>query len=96
VTFRVEAANAQALQGWTVTVDELNATLGLAGPDGLTTAVRLTCPEKRFVELITTVEVDDLPGRRVRVLGLALTPIVGATFDFLHAVTGWISHPEKE
>lgn len=65
------------------------------GPDGETVAVRETDAVKRLVELIVILEIDDLPGRVVRAFGLAPTEKLGGVFDFLQAVRGCISHPEK-
>jgi hypothetical protein len=73
VTVNVELAIPHWLQGGTLTVDGRKVAVGVEVPEGVTVAVRGTGPEKRLDVFMVIVELADLPGRRVRVLGLALS-----------------------
>jgi len=90
--FNVEAETRHWLHGETVTVEFVKVAVG---PDGETVAVRETDAAKRLVELMLILENTDFPGMVVRAVGLAATEKLGGMFDFLHAVRGCISHPEK-
>src|SRR5207249_11728093 len=92
VMLSMEAEITHWLHGGTVTVALVRVA---AGPHGETVAVRDTDAENRLVELMLILEVTDLPGMVVRALGLAPTEKPGGVFDFRHAASAWIAHPEK-
>ena len=92
MTFSMDAEITHWLHGETVTVELVRVAVG---PNGETVAVRVTDAVKRLVELIVILEVADLPGKVVRPFGLAATEKLGEIPDFLQAVRGCISHPEK-
>jgi len=72
LTINVEFAMPHWLHGGTMTVDGWKVAVGVVEPVGVTVAVSGTGPEKRLDVFIVMVELADLPGRRVRVFGLAL------------------------
>jgi hypothetical protein len=78
VTVKVELAIPHWLQGGTLTVAGRKRAVGVDGPEGVTVAVRGTGPEKRLKVFTVMVELADLPGRSVKLLGLELSVKVGA------------------
>jgi len=93
-TVNVEFAIPHWLHGGTMTVEGWRVTVGLAGPEGVTVAVRGTGPEKRLDVFRVMVELTAWPGRIVTVFGLALSEKLGDTPCNLQAVSGCISQPE--
>lgn len=93
-TVNVEFAIPHWLHGGAMTVEGWRVTVGLAGPEGVTVAVRGTGPEKRLDVFMVMVELTAWPGRIVTVFGLALSEKLGDTPCNLQAVSGCISQPE--
>jgi hypothetical protein len=71
VMFRIDPISVQLLQGWTRTVDGFKVAVGAEETMGETVAVRGTGPEKRLNTFTVIVELADLPGSIVTLLGFA-------------------------